>query len=253
MKAIILAAGYATRLYPLTKDFPKPLLPINGRPIVDYIMDKIYEVGIKEVYLVTNHRFVDSFQEWADGKEGVKVIDDGTLSNEDRLGAIADISLVVENEGLDDDIIVFGGDTLITFSLNDMLDMLKKTGKSVLACYDIKDFQKAKALGVIQIGDCGRIISLEEKPEEPKSTICSACTYLYPRGVVPKIKEYLSSGNNPDLPTRFPIWLMAQDELYAIVSEGLCYDVGSFEILKKVKEDFGEVDVDIKRLRLRNF
>jgi len=253
MKAIILAAGYATRLLPLTKDFPKPLLPINGRPMINHIMEKIEEIGITEVFVVTNNKFHLIFEEWAKKYEGkaknIKVINDNTYSNDDRLGAIGDIEYTVKNCKINDDILVVGGDNLFKFSLLKAFDLFKSKRSSTIVAYDVKNLELAKKYGVIEVNKNKRVLSFVEKPQEPKSTLCAICVYFYPSNKLKMIDAYLAEGNNKDAPGNLPAWLIQKDEVYAENYDEPWYDVGSFESLKQAKEDYGEKDVDIEKLK----
>lgn len=253
MKAIVLAAGYATRLYPLTKDTPKPLLEINGKPMMDYIMEKIVGIGVKEVFVVTNDKFYESFKAWADNYEGgvekVKVVNDGTTSNDDRLGAIGDMKFVIEREKLDGDLLVIGADNLFDFTLDKAYELFLEKNESVVLAYDVKDFELAKKYGLLEVDSNNRIVSFQEKPANPKTTLASMCAYFYPAKTLPLIDKYLEEGNNPDSPGNFPVWLVKNYVAYAAVYDGKWFDVGSFESLKDAKEAFGEENVDIEELK----
>jgi len=253
MKAIILAAGYATRLFPLTKDKAKPLLLINDKPMIDYIMEKIEELGIIDVFVVTNAKFTSQFEEWAKdykGKaENITIINDNTNSNDDRLGAIGDIQYTIKEGKIDDDILVIGGDNLFKFSLKEAYDLFKKKNKSTIVAYDVGELELAKKYGVIELDSSKKVLSFVEKPEHPKSTSCAICVYFYPQETLKLIDKYLTDGNNPDAPGNMPAWLIENDEVYAESFNEPWYDVGGFESLKKAKEDYGEVDVDIEKLK----
>ncbi len=181
MKALILAAGYATRLRPLTDSLPKQLLPVGGKPIVDWILDRIREAGIDDVHLVTNGRFAKDFEPWA-AAAGVHVHDDGTTTNETRLGAIGDIRFVQEHAALDDDLLVIAGDNLFDYSLSDYIAFWAgKDGASAVAVYDVGDRELAKQYGVVELGEDDRIVDFVEKPEDPPSTLAATATYIYAR------------------------------------------------------------------------
>jgi glucose-1-phosphate thymidylyltransferase len=171
MKAIILAAGYATRLRPLTDSIAKQLLPIGGRPMMDWVCDKVDELT-NEIHVVTNTRFAGDFERWASGRDGVTVHDDGTTSNDDRLGAIRDLAFVLERAGEDDDLLVIAGDNLFDFSLVDFADFWRGKGTaSAVAVYDCADLELATHYGVVEVGEDDRVVSFEEKPSEPRSTL----------------------------------------------------------------------------------
>ena len=221
MKALILAAGYATRLQPLTESIPKQLLPVGGRPMVDWILDKIRETGVDEIHLVTNHRFAADFQRWA--PDDVTVHDDGTTSNDDRLGAIGDIQFV----GLDDDLLAIAGDNLFDYSLRDYVDFWHaKDGASCVAVHDVGDPELAKQYGVVDVDAEGRITSFVEKPEDPPTTLCATATYIFARAHARLVDTYLAEGNPPDQPGNFVAWLQAREPVYAYRFEGGWWDIG---------------------------
>ena len=207
MKAIILAAGYATRLRPLTDTIPKQLLPVGGRPMLDWVCDRVAEVT-DNVELVTNARFADDFREWATGRGGVTVHDDGTVSNEDRLGAIGDIAFVLEQIGTDDDLLVVAGDNLFDFALGNFVAFPRKHGvASAVAVYDCCDLELAAQYGVVDVDGSDRVVGFEEKPSVPRSTLVATAAYVYHREHVPLVARYLDEGNPPDQPGRLIAWL----------------------------------------------
>ena len=231
MKAIILAAGYATRLRPLTDSIAKQLLPVGGRPMLDWVCDKIEEVS-DDIHLVTNTRFVEDFRRWAAGREGVTVHDDGTTSNDDRLGAIGDIAFVLERAGTDDDLLVIAGDNLFDFRLPNLAAFWETKGvASVLAVYDCEDIELATHYGVVEVDADERVIGFEEKPSEPRSTLVATATYLYHRTHVPLVERYLSEGNPPDQPGRLVAWLYSREPVYGYRFDGEWFDIGSPEQL----------------------
>jgi glucose-1-phosphate thymidylyltransferase len=221
VKALILAAGYATRLRPLTDTIPKQLLPVGGRPMVDWILDRIAETSADEVHLVTNARFAADFERWAEGKD-VRVHDDGTTSNEDRLGAIGDIAFV----GLDDDLLAIAGDNLFDFSLADYESYWRAKGGSCVAVHDVGDPELAKKYGIVDVDADDRIINFVEKPENPPTTLCATATYLYRRDHAALIRTYLEEGNPPDQPGNFVAWLHEREPVYAYRLPGDWYDIG---------------------------
>ena len=226
LKAIILAAGYATRLRPLTDRVPKQLLPVGGRPLVDWILAKVRETEADEIHLVTNARFAVDFARWAEGSE-VRVHDDGTTSNDDRLGAIGDIRFVIEQAGLDDDLLVIAGDNLFDFSLADYVAYWRaKEGGSCLAVYDVGDIELAKLYGVVEVDEHDRVIGFVEKPAAPASTLAATAAYLYTREHARLIGRYLEDGNAPDQPGNFVAWLHTRAPVYAYRFAGDWHDVG---------------------------
>ena len=226
MKALILAAGYATRLRPLTDSVPKQLLPVGGRPMVDWIHDKIREAGIADVHLVTNARFAADFARWGDAA-GVHVHDDGTTTNETRLGAIGDIRFVQEHTDFDDDLLVIAGDNLFDDSLAEYIRFWsEKQGASAVAVYDVGDRELAKQYGIVDVDRDDRIVGFVEKPEEPPSTLSATATYLYARRHAALVGSYLDEGNPPDQPGHFIGWLYQREPVYAYRLTGGWYDVG---------------------------
>jgi glucose-1-phosphate thymidylyltransferase len=234
MKAIVLAAGYATRLYPLTLTVAKPLLPVGGRPLLDHLLDRIREVDeIDAVHVVTNDKFAASFAAWAAGREGVFVHDDGTTSEDDRLGAIGDIAFVVDAAGLaDDDLLVVAGDNLFDFSLAGYIAWWRAKGKAgAVALYDVGDLVLARQYGIAELDAHDRVESFEEKPERPRSTLAATATYLYHGAQVRLVRAYLDGGNSPDQPGRFIAWLAAREPVYGYRFEGDWRDIGDAEQL----------------------
>jgi glucose-1-phosphate thymidylyltransferase len=228
VKALILAAGYATRLRPLTDDLPKQLLPVGGRPMVDWILEKIRAVPeVDGVHLVTNSRFAGRFAGWA-ASNGVVVHDDGTSTNETRLGAVGDLQLVIERAAVDDDLLVVAGDNLFDFGLDEMVAYWRgRHGASVVALYDCADVELATHLGIVEVADDGRITYFVEKPSDPPSTLAATATYVFPRAHVPLAGRYLAQGHSPDNIGSFVAWLGQQKPLYGFRFEGRWYDIGN--------------------------
>ena len=226
MKVLILAAGYATRLRPLTDTIPKPLLPVGGRPMVDWILDRVAETSADEVHLVTNSRFAADFERWAVGKD-IHVHDDGTTSNEDRLGAIGDIAFV----GLDDDMLVIASDNLFDYSLGDYEQFWREKGGSCLAVHDVGDVELAKKYGIVDVDAEDRITDFVEKPEQPSSTLAATAAYLYRREHAALVPTYLADGNPPDQPGNFVAWLHKREPVYAYRFPGEWYDIGDAQQL----------------------
>jgi glucose-1-phosphate thymidylyltransferase len=227
MRAVILAAGYATRLAPLTDSIAKQLLPVGGRPMLDWVCDKVDEVS-DDIHLVTNSRFSGDFRRWAAGRDGVTVHDDGTVSNDDRLGAIGDVAFVLERIGLDDDLLVIAGDNLFDFGLHGFAAFWELKGvASAVAVYNCGDLELATHYGVVELGEDGRLVGFEEKPSEPASTLVATATYLYHREHLPLVARYLAEGNPPDQPGRLVAWLYCREPVYGYAFEGEWYDIGS--------------------------
>jgi glucose-1-phosphate thymidylyltransferase len=235
MKLLVLAAGYATRLRPLTDNQPKPLLPVGGRPMIDHVLDRFHGCAeIDEVYVVTNHRFAPHFEAWAATAASrhsswrFRVVDDGTTSNEDRLGAIGDIHFVIDRVSLDDDLIIVAGDNLFTEPLGDYVRQAGQLG-ILIGVYDVGDLAAIRQYNNITVDAAQRITHFEEKPQTPRSTLTAIALYHYPRLVLPLIRRYLAEGNNPDQPGRLVQWLYPQLPCYAYPIAGRWLDIGSRE------------------------
>ena len=232
MNAIILAAGYATRLRPLTNTWAKELLPVGGRPIIDHILDGISAVdGIEAVHVVTNARKADGFRAWAEGRE-VIVHDDGTTSNEDRLGAIGDLQFVIDQAGLDDDLLVIAGDNLFDFSLPDFVSFWRDKGvASAVAVRDVGSLDLAAQYGIVALDDDDRVTDFVEKPADPSSTLAAIATYLFHREHAALIRGYLAAGQPADQPGRYVAWLQREHPVYGWLFDSTWYDIGSHEQL----------------------
>jgi glucose-1-phosphate thymidylyltransferase len=234
MKAIILAGGYATRLQPLTDDLSKCLLPVGGKPMVDWILDRVRAAHeIDDVHLVTNSRFAPDFERWAMAKGDVTVHDDGTRSNDDRLGAIGDVAFTLERAGIvDDDVIVIAGDNLFDYELQDYIDFWRGKGvASAVAVRDVGDLRLASQYGIVELDGDARIIDFVEKPPEPRSTLAATATYIYHREHVPLVARYLAEGNAPDQSGSFIEWLRSREPVYGYSFAGVWLDIGDKEQL----------------------
>ena len=239
----MLAAGYATRLYPLTLDKPKPLLEVGGRPILERLLEQLAEIeGLEHVYVVTNAKFADRFREFAVAWSGlpVSVVDDATTSDENRLGAIGDLDLVIRQEGVDDDLLVAAGDSVFTGSLREFGAVGRERNAPVTAVYDVGDPEAIKRYSAITTDADGRIVSFEEKPEESETTLAGIALYFYPRGALPLIRDYLAEGNNPDQPGRLVEWMYRRVPFYTWAVPGRWYDVGSKETLAAADRLFSQ-------------
>lgn len=233
MKSIVLAAGYATRLYPLTLNQPKALLPVGGRPMLDRVLDSLAGVGADQTYIATNAKFAPHFGEWAATRPDVTVIDDGTTSDEDKLGAIGDIVFVLEQAGIDDDLVVVAGDNLFSDDLSGFGDACRERNAPVLAVYDVGDLTQMSKYNSIETDGDGRITYFEEKPANATSTLTGIALYFYPRHVLPLIRQYVAEGNNPDQPGRLVQWLYPRTDVYTWQVPGTWYDIGSAETLRE--------------------
>lgn len=237
MKAIILAAGYATRLYPLTLNTPKPLLDIAGRPMIEHILDKLQEIQeLDHTFIVTNSKFFPLFRHWLQGysRKNITIVDDQTASNEDRRGAIGDISFVLGNHPVGDDLLIVGGDNLFACSLEAFISFA--AGRPSILSYDVKDRELAKLYGILSLDRQGRILSFAEKPAEPASTLASTCIYFLPQHTISAITEYISQGNPTDKSGHFIQWLSRRTAVYSMVTEKPWFDIGSLDQLEEVRK-----------------
>ena len=245
MKVIILAAGYATRLYPLTLTQPKPLLPVAGKPMIEYVLDNLAPIGgLDRIYVVTNAKFAGHFQRWADDYRATKakldftIVNDGSTDDTNKLGAIGDLHLVLIREHVDDDVIVVAGDNLFSEKLTDFGRYCREKKTPVLALYDVGRLEEVKKYNSITIDRDGRITFFEEKPKNPTSTLTGIALYFYPKNTLPLIKQYIAEGNNPDQPGRLVQWLYPRTPVYTWKVPGLWFDIGSKESLEEANQIF---------------
>jgi glucose-1-phosphate thymidylyltransferase len=230
---VILAAGYATRLQPLTNDVPKHLLPVGGRPMLDWVLDRVGDVQeVDAVHLVTNSRFAPAFRRWAAG-HSVTVHDDGTTSNDDRLGAVGDLQLAVEEAQLDDELIVLAGDNLFEFSLPHFVAWwrAKPQPSSAVPLHDVGDLELATQYGIADTDAGDRIVRFVEKPSDPSSTLASTLVYVLPPEHVGLVHTYLDEGQSPDNAGSFLGWLAAREPVYGYRFDGAWYDIGDHDQL----------------------
>ena len=239
MKCLILAAGYATRLYPLTENFPKPLLDVAGKPILDWLIDDMSRTGLIDEYVViSNHKFAPIFRQWADGRPSITILDDGTSSNETRLGAVKDIQFAIDQLQLDDDMLVMAGDNLLDFSLEGFIRYAREKQSTCVMRYFEADEARLRKSGVVEIDATDRILSMEEKPAAPKSHWCVPAFYYYTREDARLVKEGIESGCGTDAPGSFIAWLQARTRVYAWEMPGRRYDIGTLESYEAVKRTF---------------
>ena len=238
MKCLILAAGYATRLYPLTENFPKPLLKVGEKTILDWLIDDIDQAGVVDEYVViSNHKFASIFEDWAKGKR-VTVLDDGTSSNETRLGAVRDIQFAIDELGLDDDLLVIAGDNLLDFSLVRFIQYAQEKGTTCVMRYYEPAIEKLRKTGVATVNDEGLILSMVEKPAEPQSHWCCPPFYFYRKEDVPLVKVGIDSGCGVDAPGSFLAWLATQTPVYAWELPGKRYDIGNLASYEEVQNTY---------------
>ena len=246
MKVLILAAGYATRLYPLTLTQPKPLLPVSGKPMIEYVLDNIAPIGgIDRVYVVSNAKFAGHFQKWADvygarAKLNFTIINDQSTDDTNKLGAIGDLHLVIQQQKIDDDLIVVAGDNLFSQPLADFGKFCREKNAPVLGVYDVGSLDQAKKYGVVALDKTGQLSQFIEKPSQPASTLIGIALYYYPKTILPLISQYMAEGNNPDQPGRLIQWLYPRVPVYTWTVPGLWYDIGSKETLEEANRIFSK-------------
>jgi glucose-1-phosphate thymidylyltransferase len=246
MKVLILAAGYATRLYPLTLTQPKPLLQVAGKPMIEYVIDNIAPIGVDRIYVVTNAKFAGHFQRWADEYRETKakldftIVNDGSTDDSNKLGAIGDMNMVINSEKIDDDLIVVAGDNLFSESVEAFGKFCREKKAPVLAVYDVGSLEQIKKYNAINIDSGGKITFFEEKPKVPTSTLTGIALYYYPKETLPLIKQYVADGNNPDQPGRLVQWLYTRTPVYTWTVPGLWYDIGSKETLEEANRIFAK-------------
>ncbi len=244
MIAILLAAGYATRLYPLTKNKPKSLLPLGSKLIIDYIMDSVDKIsGLSKVVLITNDLFTRQFEEWAasldrEGKAPIVVLNDGTTDDTNKRGAIGDIKFTIDTLGIDDDVCILAGDNIFTYSIENMQAFFEEKKAPTLIAINVPELHQRQKLAVAVLDDDCRVVDMEEKPQEPKSEWGIYATYFYGREILPLIDTYLEEGNSPDAPGNFPSWLYKRMPVYAFKGDGECIDIGTLENYEKTCKEY---------------
>lgn len=238
MKALILAAGYATRLYPLTLNKPKSLLPIGEKPLIEYIINEINTIKeIDHIYVVSNAKYYDVFSEWNEGFNSstpISIANDGTIDNETRLGAIGDINFIIEKYNIDDELMIVAGDTFFDFKLLDYYNFYKEKSSDTVLIKKILDPEILKQVGVGILDKNNKLLSIEEKSPTPKSNDAVIAFYFFLKDTVKLVKTYLDKGNKPDAPGYFIEWLVNIHTIYGFHVEGACHDIGTIESYNEV-------------------
>ncbi len=239
MKCIILAAGYATRLYPLTENFPKPLLEVQGKAILDWLIEDIdMSNEVDEYIVISNHKFYDHFASWAKDRKNITVVDDGTSTNETRLGAVCDIQFAIEKLNLDDDMLVIAGDNLLDFSLCKFIEYAKKKNTSCIMRYYEPEFKKLLKCGVVTIDENDKILNMTEKSPEPATHWCCPPFYYYTKEDARLVKKGIEAGCGTDAPGSYIAWLSGVTPVHAFEMPGKRYDIGNLESYEKVQKEY---------------
>ena len=240
MKCLILAAGYATRLYPLTENFPKPLLKVGDKTILDWLVDDIDKSGeVDEYIVISNHKFATHFEKWAAEKsQKITVVDDGTSTNETRLGAVKDIQFAIEKCKIDSDVLVIAGDNVLDFSLTKFIAYAKQKNTSCIMRYFEKETKKLQKAGVVCVDEKDKIVSMEEKPCEPKSNWACPPFYYYTKADTRLVKKGIEAGCGTDAPGSYIAWLCGETDVHAMQMPGSRYDIGNLESYEKVQKDY---------------
>lgn len=243
MKCLILAAGYATRLYPLTENFPKPLLEVGDKTILDWLIDDIDNAGLVDEYVViSNHKFAHHFDNWAKTKkQKISVVDDGTSTNETRLGAVKDIQYAIDQLKLDDDMLVIAGDNVLDFSLTKFIEYAKGKNTSCIMRYYESDEKKLLKCGVVTIDESDKILEMTEKSPNPATHWCCPPFYYYSKADAKLVQKGIDSGCGTDAPGSYIAWLCKQTIVHAMEMPGKRYDIGSLESYEKVKTEYNGI------------
>ena len=242
MKNIVIAAGYATRLYPLTENFPKPLLRIGERSILDRILDDVDGIeDIDEHIIVTNHKFAEIFNNWVSerkqkpGTKPIRIIDDGTTDNENRLGAVKDLLLAIDEFDINDDIMVLAADNVLDFSFQGFVNFFKQKNTSVIMCHHEPELYKLQRTGVIAVDDDMKVLEMQEKPDHPVSNWAVPPFYIYKKNDLPLIRDCLNHGCGFDAPGNLAHYLVNATTIHAWIMPGSRYDIGSLDSYKEAQ------------------
>ena len=242
MKCLVLAAGYATRLYPLTENFPKPLLEVKGKTIIDWLLDDIDKTGkINEYIIVSNHKYISHFEKWAESKKlssPITVIDDGTISNETRLGAVVDIDLVIKKLNINEELMVIAGDNLLDFSLATFINYFDTKKETCIMRYYEENKEKLKKSACVLVDNDDLVLDMVEKPQEPNSNWCTPAFYIYSKEACMMVSEALKNGCASDAPGSYIAYLHKRCKVYAMEMPGHRFDIGNIESLNAARESY---------------
>jgi glucose-1-phosphate thymidylyltransferase len=238
-----MCGGFAKRMAPIANGTPKALLPVAGKPVIQYIIDRLGPIGeVEKILISTNKRFEGQFRDFLSGCKpckGMELVVEPALSEGEKLGSIGALRFLIERGGIDDDLMVINGDNLFKFGLRGFVDFYKARGGTVVGVYDVRKIDEAKKLGIVEIDKSKRIVGFEEKPEKPKSTLASTGIYIYPKNILKLILEYLKQGNSPDAPGYFLAWLYRRQPVYGFVFREQWFDIGSPETYREAEMGFG--------------
>lgn len=244
MKNIVIAAGYATRLGELTKNFPKPLLKIGDNTILGRMLDDIDKIPeIDEHIIITNHKFANIFEEWASEqsyKKPITIVDDGTETNETRLGAVCDLLFAMDQLKIDDDLLVVAADNILFFSFQEFVDFAKAKGTSCIMCHEQPSIEKLQRTGVIVLDENDKVLNMEEKPKEPKSHWAVPPFYIYLKKNLDKVRHSVENGCGKDAPGNLAHYMVEQVEMHAWKMTAGRFDIGSLDTYKEACEKFGK-------------
>lgn len=237
MQAIILAGGYGTRLYPLTINAPKPMITVGEKPMIEYLVEKLNKIAdISEIFIVSNAKFSHVFEEWLQGKKfsNITIVNDGTLTNEDRLGSVGDIQYVIENYDINQDVIILGGDNFFEDSLQNAVDLFHKKG-NVIVLHEEKDLELVKGFNNLEMDEDNKVMNFIEKPANPTSTLHATLIYILKNSSLSHVKDVIESGK-ADRAGDFIAYLCQKDDIYGTPLEGEWFDIGTLDQLKKAED-----------------
>jgi glucose-1-phosphate thymidylyltransferase len=244
MKAVVLAAGYATRLYPLTLHTPKPLLDVAGKPVLEYIIEKIVELSsVNEVLVVTNEKFYSHFRDWLEtfeSKKPIRLVNDGTKNEKERLGAIGDLLFALNQENIQEDLLCVSGDNLFDFSLKPFYAFYAEKKQPTIALYDLGSRELAKKFGIVKVNQEQKVLDFVEKPLVPPSTLASIGIYAFPTSSFMYLREYDKTDHSNDAPGHFIAWLHQQTDVYGFTYADHWFDIGHFSTLQQARDVFGK-------------
>ncbi|WP_142856490.1 sugar phosphate nucleotidyltransferase [Salinigranum halophilum] len=229
MKAVVLAGGYATRLWPITRHRPKMFLPIGDGTVIDTIFEELEaDDRVDEVFVSTNEYFADEFEAFIEESDYEKptLSVEETVEEDEKFGVVGAMAQLIDRENVDDDLLIVAGDNLISFGLSNFIDYFEEKQSPSLVAYDVGSREKAKSYGLVEL-DGDKVVNFQEKPEDPNSTLVSIACYVYPQDTLPLFDEYLSNDNNPDEPGWFVQWLQEREDVFAFTFDTAWYDIGT--------------------------